>query len=361
MISREASMTAVEKLQACLPDERTAALVTGAVNRRCLSGFSSSAGAVLVTKARAVLLLDFRYVEAAQRAVKPPVEVVRFKRLADEANNIFLQENIQSVLIEEEVVSVAEFESLKTALVPQVLSGGLSEKLSEIRTIKTPGEIEKIISAQRITERAYIEVLNLLKPGVTERRIAVELEHLIHVCGGERVAFDLICITGENTSLPHGVPGERVVRDGDFFTFDIGAVYDGYHSDMTRTVAVGSASDEMRMIYETVLTAHEKARRVIKAGVTAAEVDAAARDHIAMCGYGEYFGHSTGHGVGLEIHEAPVVSGRSQTILQDGMVITDEPGIYLPGRFGVRIEDMYLVKGDDPVDLAEVPKKLVVI
>ena len=353
-------MTAVERVRAILPED-TAALVTSEVNRRYLSGFPSSAGAVLITESRAVLLLDFRYFEAAQKVVQPPMEVVRFTRMIDTLNDIFLHENIQSVWIEDEAVTVSRYRELQEALVPQLVPSGLSEKLSELRMIKTPDEVEKIITAQRITERAYLEVLNHLKPGVTERQIAVELEHLIHVYGGERVAFDLICITGANTSLPHGVPGERVVRDGDFFTFDIGSVYDGYHSDMTRTVAVGHATDNMRMIYETVLTAHQKARRAIKAGVTAASVDAAARDHIAMCGYGEYFGHSTGHGVGLEIHEAPVVGGKSPTVLADGMVITDEPGIYLPARFGVRIEDMYLVEGDNPVDLAEITKELVIV
>lgn len=355
------ALTAIEALQAFLPDEQTAALITSDVNRRYLSGFASSAGAVLVTKARVRLLLDFRYFEAASRRVQPPVEVVRFTKLVDDLNNIFLSENIQSVFIEDETVTVSKLHEYQTALIPRILTDGLSRKLGEIRMIKTPDEVEKIIAAQRITERAYLEVLNILKPGVSERKIAVELEHLIKVYGGERVAFDLICITGENTSLPHGVPGERIVSDGDFFTFDIGAVYEGCHSDMTRTVAVGHASDEMRMIYDTVLTAHKKAACAIKAGNTAADVDIAARDHIESCGYGEYFGHSTGHGVGLEIHEAPIVYKTTHTVLRDNMVITDEPGIYLPGRFGVRIEDMYLVSGDQPRDLAAIDKELTII
>ena len=354
-------MTHIEQLQAFLPDEQTAALVTGGVNRRYLTGFASSAGAVIVMKHRVVLMLDFRYYEAATKVVAPSVEVYRFTRLVDDANRIFLQENIKQVMMEESAVTVAEYRSYQEALVPVPVSGGLSEKLDEIRMIKTEDELNKIVRAQRITERAYREVLNYLRPGVTEREIAVELEHLIKVFGGERAAFDLICITGTNTSLPHGVPGDRTVQAGDFFTFDIGAVYEGYHSDMTRTVAVGSASDEMRMIYDTVLAAHRKAERAIRAGSTAAEVDIAARDHIDSCGYGAYFGHSTGHGVGLDIHEAPVVYQTNRTVLADNMVITDEPGIYLPGRFGVRIEDMYLVQGDRARDLAEIPKELVVI
>ena len=354
-------MSAIAKLRAFLPDEKSALLITSEVNRRFLSGFPSSAGAVVITKERSLLLLDFRYAEAAEKSVQPPMEVVRFTRLIDDLNRIFLEENIQSVYIEEESVTVSRFQELQEALIPQTLTEGLSCKLGELRMCKTPEEVEKIIEAQRITERAYLETLNMLRPGVTERQIAVELEHLIKVYGGERVAFDLICITGANTSLPHGVPGDRVVREGDFFTFDIGAVYDGYHSDMTRTVAVKSATDDMRMIYETVLTAHQKAARAIVAGYTAAAVDLAARDHIESCGYGEYFGHSTGHGVGLEIHEKPAVYNTNLTVLRDGMVITDEPGIYLPGAFGVRIEDMYLVSGDQPVDLAEITKELVIV
>ena len=354
-------MTALQQLRDFLPDERTALLVTSEVNRRYLCGFPASAGAVMVTKTRFLLLLDFRYYEAAQRCVPPPIEVVRVTRLIDDCNRIFLQENIQSVLIEDESVTIARYHELQDTLIPQVLTEGLSAKLNELRMIKTTEEVDKIIAAQRIAERAYTETLNILKPGVTEREVAVTLEHLIKTYGGERVAFDLICITGVNTSLPHGVPGERVVKEGDFFTFDIGAVYDGYHSDMTRTVAVKSATDEMQMIYDTVLTAHQKAARMIVVDNTAAMVDSAARDHIKNCGYGEYFGHSTGHGVGLEIHEAPTVYHTNHTVLRDGMVITDEPGIYLPERFGVRIEDMYLVQGESAVDLAAIPKELMIV
>ena len=354
-------MKAIEGLQAFLPDENTAALVLSGVNRRYLSGFESSAGAVLVTKDRARLLLDFRYFEAASKTVDPSVEVVRFNRLIDDLNGIFLKENIKRVYIEDSYVTVAMLSEYKKAMTAEVLTEGLSDKLAMLRMIKAPGEIEKIIKAQRITERAYLETLNYLKPGVTEREIAVELEHLLRKYGAERAAFDLICITGANTSLPHGVPGEREVMDGDFFTFDIGSVYEGYHSDMTRTVAVGSATDEMREVYDIVLQAHNKARSAIRAGYKAADVDISARDYIESRGYGKYFGHSTGHGVGLDIHEAPTVYKTSQTVLREGMVITDEPGIYLPGSFGVRIEDMYLVTGGEAEDLAAIPKELVVI
>lgn len=354
-------MNSIESLQAFLPDSGTAALVTSGVNNRYLSNFDSTDGAYLITRDKARVLLDFRYYEAASEQIQPPTEVVRFNRLIDDLNNIFLKENIKRVYIEDADLTVARFDEFRQELCAELLTEGLSDKLSELRMLKTDSEVDKIVKAQRITERAFNEVLNYLKPGVTERKIAVELEHLIKVYGGERVAFDLICITGSDTSLPHGVPGDRAVREGDFFTFDIGSVYDGYHSDMTRTVAVGYATDEMREIYDIVLKAHIKARDAVRVGVSACEVDAAARDHIESKGFGEYFGHSTGHGVGLEIHEMPIVSKRSHTALKDGMVITDEPGIYLPGRFGVRIEDMYLVRGDDPLDLAEISKDLIII
>ena len=354
-------MNSIESLQAFLPDSGTAALITSGINNRYLSGFDSTDGVYLVTRDRARVLLDFRYFEAASEQIQPPTEVVRFDRLIDDLNNIFLKENIKRVYVENADLTVARFNEFRQALCAELLTDGLSDKLSELRMLKTDSEVDKIVKAQRITERAFNEVLNCLKPGVTEREIAVELEHLIKVYGGERVAFDLICVTGADTSLPHGVPGDRAVREGDFFTFDIGSVYEGYHSDMTRTVAVGYATDEMREIYDIVLEAHIKAREAVRAGVPACDVDAAARDHIESKGFGEYFGHSTGHGVGLEIHEAPIVSKRSHTALKDGMVITDEPGIYLPGKFGVRIEDMYLVRGDDPLDLAEITKDLIII
>ena len=354
-------MNALNELRDFLPDDQSAVLVTSEVNRRYLSGFPSSAGAVLATKSRCMLLLDFRYYEAAAKRAQPPLEVYKYTRLIDDLNNIFLKENIQHVYIEDETVTVASYHEMQEAFIPSVRTDGLSEKLNELRMCKSEPEIEKIITAQRIAERSYTEALNLLRPGVSERSVAVELEHLIKLYGGERAAFELICVTGENTALPHGVPTDKVVQKGDFFTFDIGAVYEGYHSDMTRTVAVGYADEEMRRVYDIVLQAHRKAERAIKSGNKAADADIAAREHIEACGFGKYFGHSTGHGVGLEIHEAPAVYKTNHTVLRDNMVITDEPGIYLPGRFGVRIEDMYLVRGDKAEDLAQITKELVVV
>lgn len=355
-------MQSVKKLQAYLPDSATAALITSEVNCRYFSGFAYTDGAVLITKDEAFLLCDFRYIEAAQKFASPDLNVVKFSRLYDTINDIILTKNIKSVMIEEESVTVARLAIMKEKLKAELLTDAkLSEKVRAIRVIKTADEISLITRAQRITERALTELLNYVKPGVTERQMSVELEHLIHVYGGEKIAFELITIAGANTSLPHGVPGDYAVREGDFFTFDIGAVYQGYHSDMTRTYAVGHATDKMREIYDIVYQAHLKAAEKIAAGNTTADVDNAARDYIESKGYGELFGHSTGHGVGLEIHEDPRVYKTDNTVLREGMVITDEPGIYLPGEFGVRIEDMVVVGAEGGRSLAELPKELIVI
>lgn len=355
-------MTAIQKLQDFLPDHTTAALITSEVNARYFTGFNYTDGAVLITKDTAYLLCDFRYIEAAEKSAREDVTVVQFRRLYEAINKIILNMNIKSLMIEEEAVTIATLSSMRSNLSVELLSdSGLSAKIRAIRMIKTAAEIADITRAQRITERALTELLNHVRPGVTERELSVELEHLIHVYGGERIAFELITIAGANTSLPHGVPGDYAVREGDFITFDIGSVYNGYHSDMTRTYAVGHATDKMREIYDIVYQAHLKAAEKIVVGNTTADVDLAARDYIESKGYGEYFGHSTGHGVGLEIHEDPRVYKTDSTVLMDGMVITDEPGIYLPGEFGVRLEDMVVVSGQKSASLAELPKELLIL
>lgn len=237
----------------------------------------------------------------------------------------------------------------------------LDKAVSNIRIIKDKSEFDKILKAQQIAEKAYNEILNYIKPGVSERKIAVEFEYLMKQYGAERVSFDLITITGSKTSLPHGVPSDDVVKSGDLFTMDFGAVYDGYHSDTTRTVAVNFATDEQREIYNIVLKAQLAVLDEVKAGKTCSEIDKIARDIITEAGYGECFGHSTGHGVGLEIHELPNVSPRGEIILEEGMVITDEPGIYLPKKFGVRIEDMLYVTEKGYNNFVSLPKELIIL
>ena len=355
-------MNSINRIQAFLPDPSAAALITSEINCRYFSGFAYTDGAVLITKDEAFLLCDFRYIEAAQRFASPDVTVVQFGKLYDTINDMILKKNIKALMLEEESVTIAQLAVLSEKLNAQLLTDAkLSAKIRAVRVIKTADEIALITKAQRITEKALNELLNYVKPGVTEREMSVELEHLIHVYGGERIAFELITVAGANTSLPHGVPTDYAVKEGDFFTFDIGAVYHGYHSDMTRTYAVGSATDKMREVYDIVYTAHMLAAEKIAAGNTTADVDIAAREYIESKGCGDRFGHSTGHGVGLEIHEDPRVYKTDTTVLEDGMVITDEPGIYLPGEFGVRIEDMYVVNGNNSYTLADIPKELIIL
>lgn len=339
-------------------------LITSDVNRFYYTGFSSSAGCVLLTKENAYLLVDFRYGEAAQNIVKH-CKVVVFKKLIDSIKEICKEEHISEIFIEEENVTVAQSNTFKekfaefgVALTHDKL---LDTLIHNQRLVKSEDEIAMIKKAQQITEQAYTEVLNYVNPGVTEREIALELEYLMRKKGADGVSFSLITITGKNTSLPHGVPGDNIIKEGDFFLSDIGALYNGYHSDMTRTVAIKSATDEMEEIYNIVLKAQLSALETVKAGIKAGIVDKTARDIISSYGYGEMFGHSTGHGVGLDIHEQPTVSINSETILSNKMIITVEPGIYIPDKFGVRIEDMVCVTKDGYENFATIDKSLIIV
>ena len=352
----------IQKLREFLSDENTALLITSDVNRLYFSGFKSSAGAMFVTKDKAYLLVDFRYFEATYKSVSKDIVVLRYSRIFETVNELIEENSVKSIIIEDDFVTINKLNQLEKNLKAEIVTDfSLSEKILNLRMIKTETEIEKIITAQKIAEKSYLQLLNIVKVGVSERELAVELEYLMKKNGAEKIAFDLITISGNNTSLPHGVPSDKKLNEGDFITFDIGAVYDGYHSDMTRTVALSYATDEMREIYDVVLQAHLKAAEMIAVGNTCADVDNAARDFIASKGYGEYFGHTTGHGVGLEIHEKPTVYKTENTVLKSGMIITDEPGIYLPDKFGVRIEDMFLVTENGKKDLAFVDKELIIL
>lgn len=354
----------LESLKTILDNNSQAVLLTNEKNIGYFCGFFHSEGYLLVTKNETVLFVDFRYHEAALKK-SSGCRVVCFTKLFKDLVSEFKNKSVANVLFEASDITVEKYNRFKKAFsennIECICDGNLDRKIEEIRCIKDESEIEKIAKAQEITEKSYLEVLNYLKPGVSERRIALELEHLIKLNGGEGVSFDLITITGKKTSLPHGLPSDDIVSEGDFFTFDIGSIFDGYHSDTTRTVAIKSASEEMKMIYDIVLKAQLAVLDGVKPGVKCSDVDKIARDIISENGYGKYFGHATGHGVGLDIHESPVVSPRSETILKKGMIITDEPGIYLPGKFGVRIEDMVLVTPDGHRNFCHLTKELVVL
>ena len=353
----------LNQLRAIL-DSGQAALITNETNVYYFSGIPNSEGKLLLTKSEAYLLVDFRYSETARKNCKA-CKVFEFKSLIKDVISILKKENIDSLYLESEDVTVNALnkynEKFGSTDISLITDDTLSKAITELRVIKSEEEIELIEKAQRITEKAYLEVLNYVKPGVSERKVALELEYLMKQYGASHVSFDLITITGAKTSLPHGVPSDGIIAEGDFFTMDIGALYNGYHSDMTRTVAVRSCSDYQREIYDIVYNAQTTALKAVKAGVNAREIDKIARDIIEQAGYGKNFGHSTGHGVGLYIHEAPWVGARSEDVLSENMVITVEPGIYLEGRFGVRIEDMVLVKKDGYYNFATLPKELIIV
>lgn len=358
------SIIKIKKLSSHFLNDRQAALVTSETNIRYLTDFPNSEGTMLISKGKSFLLVDFRYGEAAAKAVIN-CEVVVYDSLSETLTDLLTRLNIEEVLIESSDLTVHRANALRKVFgecgCKMITNDNLDRILSNIRIIKTDAELEKIEKAQRITEEAYLELLNFVKAGVTESQLALELEFLMRKKGASGVSFDLITISGKKTSMPHGVPDNTEIKSGDFITFDIGAIYDGYHSDMTRTVALGEVSDEQKEIYSIVLEAQLSALAKVKSGVKASEIDKTARDIITARGYGDYFRHSTGHGVGLEIHEQPNVSPKSTTILSKGMVITVEPGIYLPGKFGVRIEDMVAVTADGCRNFATLPKELIIL
>ena len=341
-----------------------AALVTDEVNIGYFTGFFHSEGALLVTEDNAVLLVDFRYAEAAQKKASA-CRVLCFKTLTESLCEQLTAENVQCVHAEASYMTVSRYELFRKKFgekqLELVADGRLDKHIGSLRVIKSQDELDKIAKAQQIAEDAYNELLNDIRPGVSERELAARLEFYMKQRGAEAISFDLITITGKKTSLPHGVPSLDTVQAGDFFTCDFGAVYEGYHSDTTRTVAVGSATDEMRKIYDIVLQAQLAALEKIMPGEKCSEIDKAARDIITAAGYGDFFGHSTGHGVGLYIHEQPTFASRSDAVLEPGMVITDEPGIYLPNKFGVRIEDMLAVTADGCRNFVNLPKELIIL
>ena len=344
------------------PGKADALLVENGINRKFLLHFSSSAGTLIILPQKSYFIIDFRYIEAARMQIHlPDCEIILQDRLYDQLNEIFTRHGVKTVGVEDDRLTLSQFALLEEKL-PSVRflpRSGLSAQLLSARMIKTPEEIGKIRQAQGITDAAFTHILNYIRPGVTEKQVALELEYQMKKMGADDLSFETIAVAGKNSSRPHGVPSGYPIQRGDFVTMDFGALVDGYHSDMTRTVAVGSVSEEQERVYEPVLTAQLMALEAIAEGKACSEIDKIARDYINENGYEGCFGHGLGHGVGLEIHEEPRFSPGCQEILKNNMVITVEPGIYLEGKFGVRIEDFVVVAGDTAVNLTKSEKKLI--
>ena len=352
----------ITQLQNSLP-ANAAGLITNPISRRYCTGFPSSAGMLLLCNDEALFLTDSRYIEAAKQAVTAvPVEEQTNSR--QQLTAFCKRHKIKRLFIEADHTTLSEHERLQKML-PKLhieRGGRLSKALTRLRMHKTTEEIASIKQAQSIAEAALAHVLeHHIKPGVTERELALELDFYMLRNGAEVVSFDTIAVAGENGANPHGVPGERPLGCGDLLTMDFGAAVNGLHSDMTRTVAVGTCADEACEVYETVLRAQQAALQIAAPGIPCSELDAAARNVIKEAGFGEYFRHGTGHGVGYEIHEAPTAAPKSKDILAPGMVVTVEPGIYIPGKHGVRIEDMVLITETGCENLTQAGKELIIV
>ena len=338
-----------------------AVMLTAAPNRLYASGFRSSAGLVLVTREKAWFFTDSRYIEAASRGIQgADVEMVTGGRdYLTCVREIVEASGISVMGFEEDRMPVASWERYRDGLPCRLTGAGAM--MDTLRAVKDPEEIEKLLVSQSIAERAFTELLNDIRPGVTERQLAAKLDYLMLTYGAEKPSFDTIVASGANGSKPHAVPSDKPVEDGDFITLDFGAMKDGYCSDTTRTVAVGSVTDEMRTVYNTVLQAQLAGIAAARAGVTGRQVDAAARDFIAAAGFGEYFGHGFGHGLGIEVHEAPTAAPSYDRPLPAGAVISAEPGIYLPGKLGVRIEDVIILTEEGSRNITGLTKELLIL
>lgn len=353
----------IEKLKKLIKDlPFDAALIMSPENRFYFTGFNSSDGFLLASRDEAVFITDSRYIEAAENTVKG-CKVVLQERSISQLKNILDSFGARSVAVEADRLTVSNLIRFEKAFdgLEVIADGVLDTGINAARSVKEPEEIEKIVTAQRIAEKGFEHICEFIKEGKTEKEIQLELDFYMLSHGAEGLSFETIAVSGANGSMPHGVPGEKQVKKGELITLDFGALYEGYHSDMTRTVALGEVSDEQKHIYYTVLEAQLAAINTIKQGVTGKEADEAARAVIRNAGYGEYFGHGTGHGVGVEIHEFPNVSPSNEKPLQSGNVVTAEPGIYIPGKFGVRIEDMVYVTENGCENLTKCPKELIIL
>ena len=342
-------------------DGLDAILLTSEANCYYATGFMGESIA-LVTRRGSWYFTDSRYTEAADKAIGDAAvirEVSREKPFSALINEALAEAGAEKAGFEEQRMTVAEHavysEKLHCTLTPA------SSLMTELRGSKDEEELSCMTAAQRIAEGALEQILKEIRPGMTEKEIAARLNYLMVSAGAEKTAFDTIVASGPNGSMPHAVPGMRKVREGDFITMDFGCVYKGYCSDMTRTVALGRPSDEMRNVYDIVLQAQLAGIAAAKAGVTGAVIDGAARKVIPDAGYGVYFGHSFGHSLGIDIHEAPNAAPGNDKPMPDGAVVSAEPGIYLPGKFGVRIEDVMILRPDGAQVITKAPKALLVL
>ncbi len=353
-------MDKIEQIRKCFTEfDIDGLLITSPHNRRYATNFTGTAGVALITNDAAYFITDFRYTGQAEDQAEGYEVIQHSGSIIEEVAEITKKHGLKALGFEQDFVTYSEWmqyeEGLQLELVP------VSNLLEELRMIKTESEISILKEAADIADAAFKHILDYLKPGVPEIEISNELEFFMRKCGASSSSFDIIVASGWRSALPHGVASEKVIESGDFVTLDYGALHKGYVSDITRTVAVGEPSKQLKEIYHIVLEAQLEAVEKIKPGMTGIEADAIARDLITEKGYGEYFGHSLGHGIGLEVHEGPGLSPRSKGKLVPGMAVTVEPGIYLPQIGGVRIEDDILMTDSGNERLTHSTKELLIL
>jgi Xaa-Pro aminopeptidase/Xaa-Pro dipeptidase len=338
-----------------------AVLLVGDPNRNYLSGFTGDESYSLITQKKLFFITDSRFTQQAKQQVKD-YEVLEYGGsgpFVSFISDLVCDNNIKRLGFEENVVTYRNYSLYKSGLNCELVP--MNGMIENIRMIKDEHELSFVKSAAEIADNAFQHMLDYIKSGMTEREIGLELEFYMKKLGASDLSFPSIVASGQRSSLPHGQATDKVLKKGEFLTLDFGCVYNEYCSDMTRTVVIGKPSDKMVEVYNTVLSAQKKAIGAYKPGALASDVDSIARDYITKKGYGKYFGHSLGHGVGREIHESPAISHKNNTRLEENMVVTDEPGIYIPGFGGVRIEDLLVVSKNGGEVLSKSPKQLICI
>ncbi|PRS87038.1 M24 family metallopeptidase [Bacillus velezensis] len=335
-------------------------LVTSSANLQYMTGFTGSSGLAVISKERAAFITDFRYTEQAKRQVKGFDIIEHGGSLIQTAADTILEYGIKKLGFEQNSMTYGTYASYQ-AVLQEAEMVPVADSVEKLRLIKSSEEIKILEEAAKIADDAFEHILTFIKPGISEISVANELEFYMRRQGADGSSFDMIVASGVRSSLPHGVASGKLIEKGDLVTLDFGAYYKGYCSDITRTVAVGEPSDKLKEIYQVVYDAQALGVLHIKPGMTGKEADALTRDHITAKGYGQYFGHSTGHGFGMEVHESPGLSFRSSAVLEPGMAVTVEPGIYIPEVGGARIEDDIIITDDGNRTITHSPKELIIL